>query len=129
MFGCLRYKGGFRDNPSAFHFLYGLKNYVVCNILKPGYHSNTEESNDVLIGLSKRENVLGKSKKNLQQNNNAIAMHTLDDTHAFDCDLDDTTLMNLQSLQVIDNEIMYYISGYIAKKVLSECQLCNAFLT
>lgn len=131
MFGCIRYKGGCQENPTTFHFIAALKNYIICNYMKPGFHCNTQLDDDILVGIENIKPIVKRKSVQLvsQQINNCNAS-PLDITSA--CNNQD---YNNQDYFVINNNhdfiqsnILYYICGYIVQKVRFQCPMCHYVL-
>jgi len=120
LFACIRARGGWNNNPNCQQFQSSIKALLLKNCVSPGNNSNVIES-DFTSYLPVN---YFKSKK----------QKTLTPTRPIE-PLDDESVQYFQALDLdsmtdYQNNILYYIAGFVCRKVVSslDCQECIALL-
>ena len=125
-FSVIRGKGGQRDNPNTDHFESAIKNVIMCQVLgkiKPT-SSNCEMDNiDMLdiIQLINQDNIPTTASNSVNENvNNDLVQCNM--PFPFD---------NASTLSTIDCNVVFYIAGFVAKRIIShqKCIACKLIIT
>ncbi|CAH2091914.1 unnamed protein product [Euphydryas editha] len=118
-FSCVRARGGTNDNPTALEFMFIMRKLLFRNSVRPSVNANCtnldyENSAILEFRSAKRSIVEDNNTKENETDKSDVLMHLMDRT-------------NLSNYK---NNILYYISGYIAMKILDKltCEHCRALL-
>ena len=121
----IRGKGAHRDNPDPCQFRAALRQVMVDRIMVTSDSSNCEaDVDDFLFSLSSLSS----------RSENPVAALDVNEQAQSDIPESDRSIMAVfmqtEVLSVEENNILYYISGYVARKVSSKvCGDCKSVLT
>ena len=126
-FSVIRSKGMQRDNPTSDQFEAAIKNVIMCEALshlKP-VKSNCQIDDDVFLNIS---SVVHSVRLNGCAVHDHVDVERQENVSAASFK---NIVMSLSPVNLITNNIVYYISGYIAKKLIlvQKCDNCNVALS